>query len=642
MYFDTLKASTVEQSTEQTAAHGGLGNAAQVVWDYGKEVTIQLQDALYTPASQSLLWNGTYGLKPIKVKGVWVPAEYPEDEYGNKIYFQQKVVNTMEETEDCVNTTEGTNWLGFYCPCNEEMKYKTYEVIEVKKAEYNEDKNFLPVSVTRGEKEVQINGQTITIEMSNNEQGVIATFPNSEKAELYINNFADFNTYSYIQETDTEYNFKKSEKEDYSNYHSILEYCWTGCQGQMVTNSVNKSLAYCDDIDFRIYSFQDNTNKRFLFGQDTTQLNVQEDQLIFHPSAVPHHHFYKTITKKLKGFEVRKVEQDGEEKLLKIPVEKKIELKVYLGTFFIIEDWNINNTAEEPGIHLIDSKVENTKILNNMIKKEAKDYFAIRVDSNIQAYNAIKNYKYSNSNLVVYIDPTTLMPYEANSHSFKKQNGKIIQGNLKVFKPYEEYYIYDQHRTIPEEEATTITVRAQDYPNMFKIVGETYTRDWTGEDTHYQIELPYCKLSSNISLDLSADGSPATVDLSFVAIPQFDGSIMKITRYKDTKERYYFEQEPVDNYTLNIKAPISGEVYCVGTDCRIQESDQETYLRLPETQEEAATAARVLEEQGYEVYIQQYRHLLLIEILNNDNLEAYLTKDNYENIDLKITYGSDD
>ena len=51
MYFDTLKVSTVEQSAEQTSARGGLGNSELIIWDYGKEITVTLEDALYTPAS---------------------------------------------------------------------------------------------------------------------------------------------------------------------------------------------------------------------------------------------------------------------------------------------------------------------------------------------------------------------------------------------------------------------------------------------------------------------------------------------------------------------------------------------------------------------------------------------------------------
>lgn len=42
IHFDTLKVSSTEQAAEQTSARGGLGNAEQVIWDYGKEITLTL------------------------------------------------------------------------------------------------------------------------------------------------------------------------------------------------------------------------------------------------------------------------------------------------------------------------------------------------------------------------------------------------------------------------------------------------------------------------------------------------------------------------------------------------------------------------------------------------------------------------
>ena len=55
LFLDTLKVSTLEQTAEQTAAQGGKGNAKLIIWDYGKEITLTLQDALYTPASMSAM-----------------------------------------------------------------------------------------------------------------------------------------------------------------------------------------------------------------------------------------------------------------------------------------------------------------------------------------------------------------------------------------------------------------------------------------------------------------------------------------------------------------------------------------------------------------------------------------------------------
>jgi hypothetical protein len=44
--FETLKVSTLEMTAEQTEARGGKGNAPLIIWDYGREVNVTLEDAL--------------------------------------------------------------------------------------------------------------------------------------------------------------------------------------------------------------------------------------------------------------------------------------------------------------------------------------------------------------------------------------------------------------------------------------------------------------------------------------------------------------------------------------------------------------------------------------------------------------------
>ena len=69
LYLDTLKVSTVEETAEQTSARGGLGNSELIIWDYGKEITVTLEDALYSPASMGMTWGGKYGTKTLELYG---------------------------------------------------------------------------------------------------------------------------------------------------------------------------------------------------------------------------------------------------------------------------------------------------------------------------------------------------------------------------------------------------------------------------------------------------------------------------------------------------------------------------------------------------------------------------------------------
>lgn len=67
LYLDTLKVSTVEQSAQSVSSQGGQGNPKLITWDYGKEIKVQLEDALCTPAQQSLSWTGKLGAKGLKL-----------------------------------------------------------------------------------------------------------------------------------------------------------------------------------------------------------------------------------------------------------------------------------------------------------------------------------------------------------------------------------------------------------------------------------------------------------------------------------------------------------------------------------------------------------------------------------------------
>ena len=60
LYLDTLKVSTIEQTAENSEARGGKGNAALIAWDYGKEINVTLEDALFSAKSMAIMFgNGT-------------------------------------------------------------------------------------------------------------------------------------------------------------------------------------------------------------------------------------------------------------------------------------------------------------------------------------------------------------------------------------------------------------------------------------------------------------------------------------------------------------------------------------------------------------------------------------------------------
>lgn len=104
LYLDTLKVSTIEQTAEESEARGGKGNAALIAWDYGKEITVTLEDALFSAKSMAIMFgNGnvkqfTGSTSGTAISGTGVASED---------YIMKTIVYTPETTG-----AELTQWEG--------------------------------------------------------------------------------------------------------------------------------------------------------------------------------------------------------------------------------------------------------------------------------------------------------------------------------------------------------------------------------------------------------------------------------------------------------------------------------------------------------------------------------------------------
>ena len=75
---DTLKVSTIENTAEQADAKGGKGNAPLIIWDYGREINITLQDAVLTQKTLSMMFenNVTNADNEIVISANTFPGTY--------------------------------------------------------------------------------------------------------------------------------------------------------------------------------------------------------------------------------------------------------------------------------------------------------------------------------------------------------------------------------------------------------------------------------------------------------------------------------------------------------------------------------------------------------------------------------------
>ena len=119
LFLDTLKVSTIEQTGEQAEARGGKGNPPLIIWDYGKEINVTLEDALFSAKSMAIMFgDGTVDdttTSPTDIIKTWavsltkVPAATDTFEYGNKTLPYSKLTEVKFYKADGTEVTPATS-----------------------------------------------------------------------------------------------------------------------------------------------------------------------------------------------------------------------------------------------------------------------------------------------------------------------------------------------------------------------------------------------------------------------------------------------------------------------------------------------------------------------------------------------------
>ena len=107
LYLDTLKTSTLSQSSEVVDARGGKGNVKILSWDTNKELTIEMEDAVYSAKSLGIMFGGdmkVYGDKQEVLKTLRYSLEAIKesgndyltfDIAGNQLYIDKDLVTAF-------------------------------------------------------------------------------------------------------------------------------------------------------------------------------------------------------------------------------------------------------------------------------------------------------------------------------------------------------------------------------------------------------------------------------------------------------------------------------------------------------------------------------------------------------------------
>lgn len=126
LYLDTLKTSTLSQSSETVDARGGKGNVKLLSWDTNKELTLELEDAVFSAKSLGIMFGGTAVdnsvkgqevLKTVKKEDISQATETGASDYvtfdikGQPYYIAKNRVTTfVYNTGSSVPSPVTANW----------------------------------------------------------------------------------------------------------------------------------------------------------------------------------------------------------------------------------------------------------------------------------------------------------------------------------------------------------------------------------------------------------------------------------------------------------------------------------------------------------------------------------------------------
>ena len=140
LYLDTLKTSTLSQSSETVDARGGKGNVKLLTWDTNKELTLEMEDAVFSAKSLGIMFGGTISnngssqevLKTLKAADINASTGTGESDYcvfelkGQKYYIAKNRVTTFGYVGNSAVPTAVTtpNWT------TKDFDYATFDLLD--------------------------------------------------------------------------------------------------------------------------------------------------------------------------------------------------------------------------------------------------------------------------------------------------------------------------------------------------------------------------------------------------------------------------------------------------------------------------------------------------------------------------------
>lgn len=179
IFFDTLKTSNIEVTSEKVYARGGKGNSKLITWELNKEGKLTIEDALLSPKSLELI-SGVATVTGAQTVYMRQTTEY--DTAGEKPVDKGEMYPLTASASGAIELA--------YAPKEDAASILVYEA---------DDDCGIPLPMTNA----TLNGKTLTIDDAANKKVIVYyTFASGSTTETYVIDASHFSgTYKLVGNT---------------------------------------------------------------------------------------------------------------------------------------------------------------------------------------------------------------------------------------------------------------------------------------------------------------------------------------------------------------------------------------------------------------------------------------------------------
>lgn len=511
LLLDTLKVSTLEKKQQTADSYGGYGNQKIASWSFSKGITLKLEDALFSPASMSLMWGGQLETNFSNYTSAIVKINIA-NKYGKLNYSPLAQPSPQLTPEE---------WDVIYQACDDLNKSFIYKMIPVP---------FITDSYNKDEPYIEENRVAL-------------------QKSYYQRNFTEiFNQYAPTA--------NPSQKWEHSIEQDNIAI--PDCIVQQLLSSIKKIQDF-HSIDTNLYDFEviDRMEKCIVREREGLVISVSEQKknLLKYfandkNSSYVIYYDPKTMLPLLPVDETGTIIgwQEEQEEIIDDTVNTNYDYSAIVSSICDTGKWissivKLNTVLYESGHK---TNLGLIKEIAQLVTQRLRNEHKIGSEENVvllwgfdldglfrTEIDNQENFEFKDKVKVIHTSEDVTEHISNNFEPGQVMPQKEGEFKLRIGTPYLKW-----SRTIKENSGIndgilgkTLVINPDTFSGTYKIVGETYIKNRKGKDSRFQFVINEAKIAADTNITLQADGDPTVFSMNIDVFNPPNDIMMELRSY---------------------------------------------------------------------------------------------------------------